>query len=63
MAIKLVFRDWSRVMGAYVCEFVCDNDTDFSNLPSCATGSSAISVQSGAIRMVNASGEWAEFAE
>ncbi len=40
-------------------DYVMDTDADAENLPAtCASGSTAISVASGNIFMVNASGEW-----
>lgn len=61
MAIKLVNEAWCACQDDYQKDFICDTDADFANLPKCATGSSAISVASGTIKMVNASGEWAVF--
>ncbi len=62
MAIKLVSRTYQACVDGYVKEFICDSDADFDNLPKCCVGSTALS-PSGAIRMVNASGEWVPFAE
>lgn len=39
-------------------DFVIDTDADVATLPSCATGSAALSVESGSVFVVNASGEW-----
>lgn len=44
-------------------EFICDTDADFDNLPQACVGSSALSIASGSIRMVNTKGEWVPFAE
>lgn len=44
-------------------EFICDTDADFENLPKACTGSTAVSIQSGKIKVVNTSGEWVFFAE
>ena len=44
-------------------EFICDTDADFANLPKACTGSTALSIESGRIKMVNTSGEWVPFAE
>lgn len=44
-------------------EFICDTDADFANLPEACTGSTALSIESGSIRMVNTKGEWVPFAE
>lgn len=43
------------------CEFLCDTDADFADLPTCAPGSMAISAPTGNIQVVNASGEWVAF--
>lgn len=63
MAIKLMQRKWSEAMDDSICEFVCDTDADFESLPPSATGSVAVSAESGALMMVNASDEWTEFAK
>ena len=44
-------------------EFIVDTDADFENLPKACTGSAAISLASGNVRVVNTSGEWVPFAE
>lgn len=62
MAIKLINSEYCACVNDYRKEFVCDSDADFDNLPKCCVGSTALS-PSGAIRMVNASGEWVPFAE
>ncbi len=41
--------------------FVCDSEADIANLPECLPGSQAIVVNSGALFVVSASGEWARF--
>lgn len=41
-------------------QFVIDTDADISALPECGAGSTAISVSSGKVFMVNASREWKE---
>lgn len=62
MAIKLINSEYCACVNDYRKEFICDSDADFNNLPKCCVGSTALST-SGAIRMVNASGEWVPFAE
>lgn len=42
-------------------KFVIDTDADVATLPSCAAGSAALSVESGSVFVVNASGEWKKF--
>jgi hypothetical protein len=62
MAIKLIARTWSACVDDYKCDFIVDSNDDFENLPKSGVGSTALS-PSGAIRMVNASGEWVPFGE
>ena len=61
MASKLVCITWSPCQNEYIKDFVCDTDADFSSLPKCTTGSCAISISSGEIKMVNTDGEWVAF--
>ena len=61
MAIKLIKREWQSG-DDYHCEFIMDSAEDAADLPQCCAGSTAIVAdKDGAIFMVNASGEWAEF--
>lgn len=39
-------------------EFIIDTDADVATLPACASGSAALSVESGSVFIVNASGVW-----
>ena len=61
MAIKLVAREYVPFLDDYKCDYVVDTDSDFGNLPNACTGSTAVSVESGSVRVVNASDEWANF--
>ena len=61
MAIKLVSREYIPFIDDYKCEFIVDTDSDFEDLPSACTGSSAISIETGTVLVVNASDEWATF--
>ena len=63
MAIKMVSRKWCGCVGAYKKEFIVDTDADFANLPEACTGSVALSIESGNMMIVNASGKWVAFAE
>mgnify|MGYP003288206324 CR=1 FL=1 len=63
MAIKLTNREYCACMNDYKCEYICDTDDDFKSLPSACTGSTAVSIKTGAIRAVNTKGEWVAFAE
>lgn len=62
MAIKQITNE-PRPSGAWPKEFLCDTDADFVNLPEAITGSTAVSIQSGRIRIVNTQGEWVPFGE
>jgi hypothetical protein len=62
MAIKLINKEYCPYLMESRMEYICDTDDDFVNLPTCVTGSTALSVASGTVLMVNASGEWAVFA-
>ena len=42
-------------------EYICDTDADFANLPEACTGSTAVSLESGKVMVVNTSGEWVAF--
>ena len=42
-------------------EFLCDTDADLATLPACDPGSSALSIESGTVKVVNTSGEWTTF--
>ena len=42
-------------------EFLCDTDADFTNLPESCVGSTAVSIESGKVMVVNTEGNWVEF--
>lgn len=63
MAIKLTDRKWCAHADDYQHEFICDEDADFENLPEAGTGSTAVSIQSGKVMVVNTQGEWMPFGE
>ena len=42
-------------------EFLCDTDADFESLPECDPGSSAVSIESGNVKVVNTQGQWVPF--
>lgn len=58
MAIKMVSRDWCACTNDFKCEFIVDTNADFEKLPKCATGSTALSAESGDVMVVNASSKW-----
>ena len=60
MAYKLMNSKYCPFVDAEKREYLCDTDADFATLPSCATGSIAVT-PAGTARIVNASGEWVEY--
>lgn len=63
MAIKLIDEKYNPFPGLSRKEYLCDTDADFENLPEAAPGSGAVSVETGNIQVVNASGNWVAFGE
>lgn len=62
MAIKMVSREYCACMDDYKKEYIVDNDSDLVNLPKCTgTGSTAVSIESGKIMVVNTNGQWVAF--
>ena len=61
MAYKLINEEYCACVDAQRKELLCDTDADFSDLPKCCTGSTAVSVATGNVQVVNASGEWVKF--
>lgn len=62
MAIKLVKMKYHSCMDDCVKEYIADTDADLSNLPECTgTGSTAVSLESGKVMVVNTQGKWVEF--
>lgn len=61
MAIKLISRKYNVFIDGYVKEYLVDTDTDFENLPEVCTGSTAVSLESGNVKVVNTQGEWVTF--
>ena len=62
MAIKEMNND-PRPCGTWPKQYLCDTDADFESLPEACMGSTAVSIQSGRIYIVNTQGDWAPFAE
>lgn len=56
---------YKRINDPYVrgCmkEYICDTDADFTNLPESCVGSTAVSIESGKVMVVNTEGNWVEF--
>ena len=63
MATKLIEQEYCPIANDYRCEFICDTDDDFTSLPKACVGSTAVSLKSGTIMVVNSSGEWVVFGE
>lgn len=62
MAIKLINSQFCHFVGENRCEYICDTDADFANLPDNAcVGSTAVSIESGTVKIVNTQGEWVTF--
>lgn len=61
MANKKISKKWNPYLCDYECEFICDTDADFANLPKSCTGSTAVSIESGKVMVVNTNGEWVAF--
>lgn len=62
MAYKMVARDYNCCGNNYKCEYIADTDADLENLPECdCVGSTAVSLESGRVMVVNTQGKWVEF--
>lgn len=62
MAYKLTNKTFCPYSNGYVKEFICDTDADVAALPTdVCTGSTAVSIESGKVFIVNTSGEWVPF--
>lgn len=61
MAIKLINREYCPYSKETKCEYLCDTDADFEKLPNACTGSTAVSIESGSVMIVNTVGEWVKF--
>lgn len=64
MAIEMVSKkkNYCAGKGVYKCEHIADTDADLANLPEgCGTGSTAVSLESGKVMVVNTQGKWVEF--
>lgn len=62
MAIKLISREYRVWMDDYKHEYICDTDADLNELPECTgTGSTAVSLASGKVKVVDTQGNWVAF--
>lgn len=61
MAYKMVKREWCVCLKDYTKDFIVDTEAEIADLPACCTGSSALVAESGAVYIVNASGDWVLF--
>lgn len=48
-------------LNSEVKEFICDTDADFEALPPACTGSTAVSIESAKVMVVNTEGKWVVF--
>ena len=63
MGISCTSMKRTSIVNEYRCEYICDTDADFATLPKADVGSTAVSIATGAIRVVNTAGEWVPFGE
>lgn len=70
MAFKLIgTKKLPIVIGDRDCEvltakeFLCDTDADFEKLPPCCASSTAVSIESAKVMVVNTEGKWVVFGE
>lgn len=61
MAYKMIDEAYCPYVRAMRREFICDTDADFADLPECCVGSTAVSLETGNVRVVNSKGEWVAF--
>ena len=61
MAIKLIDQEFCSYSREMKSEYICDTDADFATLPKACTGSTAVSIESGTVKIVNTSGVWVTF--
>ena len=61
MAYKLIKETYCPYADSSRKEFICDTDADFAKLPPCCVGSTAVSIASGNVMVVNTSGKWVMF--
>lgn len=61
MAIGLANKVWCSCQGEYQMDYICDTEEDFKDLPKATTGSCAICIATGEVKMVNTAGEWVDF--
>lgn len=61
MAIKIIEGKYCGYQDDYIREYVADTDADLETLPKCCTGSTAVSLESGKVVVVNTQGNWVAF--
>lgn len=62
MARKLISRNFVPYQDEDRVEYIVDTDADLEDLPEgCGTGSTAVSIESGKVMVVNTKGEWVAF--
>lgn len=63
MAIKLINEKHCAYRNAKIAEYLCDTDADFASLPAAPVGSTAVSIASAKVMVVNTAGAWVAFGE
>lgn len=61
MALKLTNERYCAYRNEKIAEYLCDTDADFANLPKAAIGSTAVSIETANVMIVNTSGSWVAF--
>lgn len=61
MAWKKIAENFCPCINGCKCEYIADTDADLENLPAAGTSSTAVSLESGKIKVVNTNGEWVDF--
>lgn len=62
MGIKLISSSYCGCIEDNQKEYIVDTDADLEKLPKCSgTGSCAVSLESGKVKVVNTQGEWVVF--
>jgi hypothetical protein len=61
MAVKLMNQNIDQYAKATTFDYLCDTDDDFASLPETTVGSTAVSIASGTVKVVNTKGQWVTF--
>ena len=63
MAYRLMGEAYCPYAGGRKREYLCDTDADIETLPESCVGSTAVSIESGKVMVLNTEGNWGEFGE